>query len=118
MADTKELGGTSTGLQANIAALLCYILFPISFVSGLIFFLLEKENKYVKFHAIQSMIVFGTLFLANIFLMFIPVLGWIVSLIISMLAFVLWIVLMVKAYQGECFKVPIAGDIAEKKSQA
>lgn len=114
MGDTKELGKTSLGLQANIAGLLCYLL---GWVSGLIFFLIEKENKFVKFHALQSIIVFGVLSLALIILPFIPILGWIVILILPILSFVLWVVLMVKAYQGECFKIPVAGDMAEKKAK-
>jgi len=115
MPDTKELGKTSVGLQANVAGLLCYL---FGFITGLIFFLIEKENKFVKFHAMQSMFLFGGIFLANILLMFIPVLGPIVSILLSLLAFVIWVVLMVKAYQGETFKVPIVGDIVEKKVQA
>lgn len=115
MSEVKELGKTSIGLQANIAGLLCYL---VGFISGLIFLILEKENKFVKFHAMQSIVLFGGLFVINIVLMFIPVLGPIVSMLLSLLAFVLWVVLMIKAYQGECFKVPIVGDFAEKKSQA
>lgn len=117
MTDVKELGKTSTGLQANIAGLLCYL---FGWVSGLIFFLIEKENKFVKFHALQSLIVFGVLSLVMIILPFIaiiPILGWLAVLIIPLLSLVLWIVLMVKAYQGECFKIPLAGEIAEKKTK-
>ncbi len=115
MTDTKELGKTSVGLQANVAGLLCYL---FGFITGLIFFLIEKENKFVKFHAMQSMLLFGGIFLANIILIFIPVIGPIVSILLSLLAFVIWVVLMVKAYQGESFKVPVVGEIAEKKVQA
>ncbi|MFH1622410.1 MAG: DUF4870 domain-containing protein [Candidatus Omnitrophota bacterium] len=115
MSEVKELGKTSIGLQANIAGLLCYL---VGFISGLIFLILEKENKFVKFHAIQSVVFFGAIWLVSFVLMFIPVLGWIALLLLSVLSFVFWVVLMVKAYQGECFKVPIVGDFAEKKSQA
>jgi uncharacterized membrane protein len=52
-----------------------------------------------------------------IILGFIPVIGWILSYVIGALAFILWIVLMVKAYQGQMYKLPIAGDIAEKNSK-
>ena len=112
MSDIKELGKTSVGMQANMAGMLCYL---FGWVSGLIFFLIEKENKFVKFHALQSITVFAVLSLLMIILPFIPILGWIVMLIVPILSFVLWVVLMVKAYQGECFKVPIAGEFAEKK---
>ena len=99
---------TSTGLEENVAGLLCYVL---GWVSGLVFILIEKENKFVRFHAIQSIIVFGILFLASIILSRILFLGG----IIGILGLVLWIVLMIKAYQGEKYKVPWAGNLAEKQ---
>ena len=100
---------TSTGLTENVAGLLCYVL---GWVSGLVFLLLEKENKFVRFHAIQSIIVFGIIFLVAIILSWIP---W-VGTIIWLLGVVLWIVLMVKAYQGAKYKIPWAGNIAEKQT--
>jgi len=103
---------TSSGLKPNVAALLCYIL---GWVSGLIFFLVEK-NKFVRFHAMQSIVVFGAITIAQIVLMMIPIIGWILIPVISIIGIVLWIVLMVKGYQGEKFKLPLAGDIAEKNS--
>ncbi len=103
---------TSTGLEANVAGLLCYVL---GWISGLVFILIEKENKFVRFHAMQSIIVFGALTLASIVLRWIPLLGWVISLLLSVLGLVLWIVLMVKAYQGEKYKLPWAGDLAEKQ---
>jgi uncharacterized membrane protein len=88
----------------------------LGFVTGLIFYFVEKENKYVRFHAMQSIIVFLALFVAQIILGMIPILGWVLSFFIWLGGFILWIVLMIKAYQGEYFKLPIAGDIAEKNS--
>jgi len=111
--ENKDLGKTSTGMQANVAALLSYVL---GWVTGLIFYLIEKDNKFVRFHAMQSIVTFGGLNVLIMVLIFIPVLGWIVMPIVSILQFILWILLMVKAYQGEMFKLPIAGDIAEKNS--
>ena len=102
---------TSIGLDENIAGLLCYVLL---WVSGLIIYLLETENKTVRFHAVQSIIVFGTLTIANYILGLIPVIGGFLIGIIGLIAFVLWIILMVKAYQGERFKLPWSGDLAEK----
>jgi len=104
---------TSTGLDENVAGLLCYVL---GWVSGLVFFLIEKRNKFVRFHALQSIIVFGVLFLASFILGWIPVIGAVISWLISILALVLWIILMIKAYQGEKFKLPWAGDLAEKNA--
>jgi uncharacterized membrane protein len=104
---------TSTGLEENIAGLLCYVL---GWISGLVFFLIEKENKFVRFHALQSIIVFGVLSLAGLILGWIPIIGGVISWLIGVLALVLWIVLMIKAYQGEKYKLPWAGDLAEKNA--
>jgi uncharacterized membrane protein len=105
------MGNTSTGLQENIAALLSYLL---GWVTGLIFYLLEPNNKFVRFHAIQSIIVFGTFTLLGIILGWIPFIGTFIWPLISILAFILWIILMVRAYQGVKYKLPIAGNLAEK----
>ena len=102
---------TSTGLQENVAGLLCYVL---GWVSGLVFILLEAENKFVRFHAMQSIIVFGVLNIIGIVFGWIPWFGWVISSLVGLLGFVLWIVLMVKAYQGVMYKLPVAGDLAEK----
>jgi uncharacterized membrane protein len=102
---------TSTGLDENVAGLLCYVL---GWISGLVFFLIEKKNKFVRFHALQSIIVFGVLTVASIVFDWIPFIGWVIGWIIWVLAIVLWILLMVKAYQGEKFKLPWSGNLAEK----
>ena len=103
---------TSTGLQANVAGLLCYVL---GWISGLVFILIEKESKFVRFHAIQSIIVFGTITIASFVLSWIPLIGAVISWLLSVLAIVLWIVLMVKAYQGTMYKLPWASNLAEKQ---
>ena len=114
MADEKKnLGETSLGMQPNLAGLLCYF---FGFITGLVFYFVEKKNKFVRFHAMQSIVVFGSFFVANLVLLVVPVLGVIIGGLLSLLSLVLWIVLMIKAYQGEMFKLPIAGDIAEKNS--
>jgi uncharacterized membrane protein len=104
---------TSTGLQENVAGLLCYVL---GWVTGVVFLILEKENKTIKFHAMQSIITFGALTVIQIILGFIPFVGWILGIIVWLLTVVLWILLMVKAYQGQMWKVPVAGDIAAKQA--
>ncbi len=111
--ENRELGKTSTGIQANVAALLSYLL---GFITGIIFYLIEKENKFVRFHAMQSIVVFGALFVAGVVVGFLPVIGLALLPVLWVLEVVLWVVLMIKAYQGEMFKLPIAGDIAEKNS--
>ena len=114
MADEKKnLGETSIGMQPNLEGLLCYF---FGFITGLVFYFVEKKNKFVRFHAMQSIVVFGSFFVANLVLLVLPVLGVIIGGLLSLLSLVLWILLMIKAYQGEMFKLPIAGDIAEKNS--
>ena len=104
---------TSTGLEENIAGLLCYVL---GWITGLVFFLIEKENKAVRFHAMQSIVVFGAITVVSIIVSWIPFIGYILGILLSILALILWILLMVKAYQGEKYKVPVAGNIAEKQA--
>jgi uncharacterized membrane protein len=104
---------SSTGLDENIAGLLCYVL---GWVTGLVFFLIEKDSKFVRFHAMQSIIVFGVLSVASIIFGWIPLIGGVIGGVIGLLSLVLWIILMIKAYQGEKFKLPWAGDIAEKQA--
>jgi len=110
---------TSTGLDENVAGLLCYVLGRLS---GLVFILIENENKFVRFHATQSIVTFGGITVISIVLSilglipFIGVLFDILGYIVGLIAFVLWIVLMVKAYQGTMYKLPRAGDFAEKRS--
>jgi len=108
-----DLGTTSSGLDANLAAALTY---AVGWVSGLAFYFLEQDNKFVRFHALQSIIVFGGLSLAWMLALSIPFPGWIIAiLIIPPVSAFLWLLLMYKAYQGERFKVPGAGDMAEQR---
>jgi uncharacterized membrane protein len=102
---------SSTGLDENVAGLLSYL---FGWITGLIFFLVEKDSKFVRFHAMQSIVVFGTFTVASIVFRLIPFIGWVLQIILSILALVLWIILMIKAYQGEKYKLPWAGDIADK----
>ena len=96
----------------NLMGAVSYLL---GFVTGIIMLLVEKQSKFVRFHAMQSTMMFGGLFVVNIVLGFIPILGWLVGLILSFVAFILWIVLMWKAFQGEMYKLPYVGDMAEKQ---
>ena len=115
LAETPAPKKTATGLEENVAGLLCYVL---GWVSGIVFFFLEPNNKFIRFHAIQSIIVFGALSVVSIVIG--AVFFWIsplrmgINAVIGLLGFALWIVLLVKAYQGTKFKVWVAGDIAEK----
>ncbi len=107
-----EKSKTSTGLEENVAGLLCYLL---GFITGILFYVLEKDNSFVRFHAMQSIITFGAIFVLSIVLGFIPIIGWILALLLPFVALALWIILMIKAYQGERYKLPIVGDMAEKQ---
>ena len=108
---------TSMGMEQNLEGLLCYVL---GWVTGIIFFIMEKDNKFIRFHAMQSIIVFGAIFVVDIILsilrVFVPFI-WILTVLLGIITFILWIVLMMKAYQGQMYKLPIAGDIAEKNSK-
>jgi uncharacterized membrane protein len=104
---------SSTGMDANLAALLSYLL---GFITGIVFFILEKDSKYVKFHAMQSILVSVAIMIINFILGLIPILGWILAFLISLASIILWIVLMIKAYKYTWFKLPVIGEIAEKQS--
>jgi uncharacterized membrane protein len=123
---------SSTGLDENVAALLSYI---FGWLSGLIFFLMEKDSRLVRFHAMQSILlnvaalilgfvlwflwVFGVIISASIN----ETLGSLVGLVLGLLLFVFWVGLLiavvlclVKAYQKQYFKLPVIGNLAEKFS--
>lgn len=90
---------------------LAYLVGP---VTGVIFLLVEKENKFIRFHAMQSTIALGGLWVLLVVLGFIPFFGFI-SIFLWPLNFILWIVLMVMAFQGKMFKLPVVGEMAAKK---
>lgn len=103
---------SSTGLDSKVAGLLCYLL---GFVTGIVFLVVEKEDDYVRFHAYQSTATFLTIFVVSVVLQWLPLVGWIGSLLLGPVSLILWIVLMVKAFQGERWKLPLAGDWAEEQ---
>jgi len=124
---------SSTGLDENIAALLSYIL---HWISGLVFFLIEKDSRLVRFHAMQSILLGGTFFVGAIILWILwavvtvilaqiaDILGTLSGLVLGLVIGVFylavligWIMCLVKAYQGQYFKLPILGNFAEKFSQ-
>jgi uncharacterized membrane protein len=98
------------GLAENVAGLLCYV---AGFVTGIIFLLIDKR-PFVKFHAAQSIVVFGGLTILHIGLNILHgVFGFGLSMLLHLVGVVLWILLMVKAFQHEMFRLPIAADIAD-----
>lgn len=113
---------TSMGLEQNTAALLSYL---FTLVTGLIFYFVEKDNKYVRFHAMQSILYGVAMVVAGILLVilttvlrYIPFIGPMTSMLLSFAYWigtvVIWILLMVKAFQGERYKLPVIGNIAER----
>lgn len=104
---------SSTGIDPKIVGLLCYL---GVFVTGLLFLALEKRSTFVKFHAMQSIMLSLALLIINIVLGFIPIIGWFLGGLLAPLSFILWIALMLLALQGRWFKLPIIGDIAERQA--
>jgi uncharacterized membrane protein len=109
--DVSPFEMTSTGMRARTAGLLCYL---FVWVGGLVFLLLERQNRFVRFHAAQSLFFFGTM----------SILGWVCSLfpfalfglggVVGLVGFIAWIVLMVAAHRGRYYKLPLFGDLAEQ----
>lgn len=106
----KEATHSSTGLQENVGGLLAYLLV---FISGFILLMVEKKNKNIRFHAMQSIVVFAVLFVFGMIVNLIPIVGSMISLFLVPVSLALWVFLMVKAYQGERYLLPGAGKIAE-----
>lgn len=107
-----DLQSTSIGLTENIAGSLAYL---FGFFSGFVFLLIERENRFVRFHAFQSIylsIVFFTVFTV---LGMLPVVGWLSGVILSPIGLVLWIILMLNAYNGRYSKIFYIGEFAEKQ---
>ena len=106
---------TASGLDENLAGALAYAL---GWVSGVFFLLTEPANSFVRFHAFQSVIVFGALSVAWFVAVSIYLVGWFFAfVVIPPLSLLLWLLLMFKAYQGQRFKLPIAGDMAEQRTR-
>ena len=121
----KPEAETSVGMTPNVAGLLCYVL---GWITGIVFVVLEKKSTFVRFHAWQSIMVFGVLTVVQIVLgilgaiaavtfspgliIFAGVLGTIIWIVMV----ILWIVLMIMAGTGKMWKVPGAGNWAEKQA--
>ena len=105
----EEKQKSSTGLDENVAGFLCYLL---GFITGIVFLIVEKESRFVKFHAKQFTITFLGLFVISLLIGWIPVIGTLI-LIFSL---ILWLILMIKALQGKRYSLPIVGKMAEGKS--
>jgi len=103
---------TSLGLDENIESMLCYLL---GWITGIIFLILEKENKFVRFHAMQSLITFLFLSVVSFLIKTIPFIGFLISPFLWLFGLLIWVLLMYKAFQGEKFKLPVIGEITEQQ---
>lgn len=110
MINPEEKKKGSMGLDENIGGMLCYI-----FIVGLVFLFIEKENRFIRFHALQAVFLGVFLLLVNIILSFIPVIGWLFSLLMGPVILFLVVFMMFQAYKGKYYKLPILGDMAEKQ---
>lgn len=121
---------TKTTLEEKVIAVLCYFL---GFITGIVFLMVEKENKFIRFHALQSIITFLPLTVLIIAVdkvmvlervspgtLGVPVFGSMIAFVIYFLLYlllaVLWLLLMYKASHGEKYKLPMVGRLAEKYS--
>jgi uncharacterized membrane protein len=104
----EEKERSSTGLEENVAGFFCYLL---GFITGIVFMVVEKKSRFVKFHAKQSTITFLILFVVSLIIGWIPIIGFLVLL----LSLILWLLLMIKALKGERYMLPIVGKMAEEK---
>ena len=121
--DIAELPGpTSTGVDPRLSALLCYTAW---WLSGLIFLIIEQQNRAVRFHAAQSLVLFGGLSVVIALLSVFSVGMLVVSssafqaarivvYLVWMAAVAIWLVLMYRTFKGETWRVPFAGDLAAK----
>ncbi|MBT4125026.1 MAG: hypothetical protein HOJ22_04415 [Chloroflexi bacterium] len=99
-------------MSQNIVAALAYL---IGWVTGIAFLIIEKENSFVRFHAMQAIAVFVPLSIASVILGFIPIIGALLSVLLGILGVFLWLFLMFQAFIGMRFKIPYAGDFAERQ---
>jgi len=110
-------GVTTAGMTSNVAGALAYLLGPIT---GIIFLVLEpyKRDPFVRFHAFQSIFLSVAMILVNIAISILASIGFLwalfsmISMLVSLGFFLLWLFMMYKAYNKEMFKVPVIGDIA------
>jgi uncharacterized membrane protein len=105
---------TGAGLSDNVAGLLAYLLIP-----AIIFLFVEpyNRNKFVRFHSFQSIFYEVAWIVINVALnIVLPFVLWPLHTLVSLLFFAGWVIMAVKAYQGEMLKLPIIGDLAEKQA--
>ncbi len=102
------------GLADNVAGMLAYV----TIIPAIIFLVLEpyNKNRFIRFHAFQCIFLFVVVAVIHFVLMFVPFIGPVLSMLVSLAALALWVVLLIKAYGGQIFKLPVIGEMAEKQA--
>jgi uncharacterized membrane protein len=113
-AGAPDTVATIGGLADNVAGALAYV----TIIPAIIFLVVAPYNrsKFVRFHSFQSIIFCIALAVLHVVLLFVPFVGWALSGLVSLAALALWIVLLIKAYGGQMWKLPIVGDFAEQQA--
>jgi uncharacterized membrane protein len=119
---TSMVAPAGAGLADNVAGALAYV----TIIPAIVFLVLEPFNRkrFVRFHAFQCLffaVAWTVLWIGLSFIAHIPFLGWATVLIwplVSLVGFVIWLILVLKAYQGQMFKLPVIGDMAEQQAGA
>jgi uncharacterized membrane protein len=107
----------TTGLTESLAGALAYV----TFLPAIFFLLMDpyNKNRFVRFHSFQCIflnIAWIVLWLALSVVRSVPLISWAGFLLLPLIGFILWLVLIFKAYQGQTFKLPVIGDLAEKQA--
>jgi uncharacterized membrane protein len=103
---------SSTGLESGVAGALCYVLGAFS---GIFMLIVEREDKFVRFHAVQAILAHAAAYVIFIILALIPIVGWLLLPVWLLAAFIFWIVLIYEAYHGVEYELPYLGEIARRQ---
>lgn len=122
MPDQIPSAASPSGLSDNAAGGLAYV----TFIPAIIFLVLEPYNRipYVRFHSWQSIFLAIAYLIVDAVMMILgrlPILGWstlFLSPLVALGFFIIWVIVLIKAFNGERFKLPIIGDLAEKQANA
>lgn len=121
-ANQGAVGGATGGMTDNVAGMLAYV----TIIPAIVFLVMEpyNRNRFIRFHAFQSIffvVAWTVIWIALSIVGMIPVLGWATLIIwplVGLGGLIVWIILLLKSYQGQMFKLPIIGDMAEKQANA
>lgn len=98
--------------SSHVIAVLAYL---GGALTGIVVLVMEKKDQFVRFHAMQSTVTFLLVLVANLLITNLPVIGRVAYYPFALAVTALWILLMVKAFQGERYKLPYIGDFAERQ---